>query len=1224
MRCTRCGEANPAERLECAKCGGPLLDAVSDREFATTEVPEATREMPRSTTGKPGVTRKPAVTRKDPAVHASEQTFSMHGLQSAAPTAGGSSGEITLTGVFAGRYEILAIIGEGGMGRVYKARDRELDKTIALKTILGAGDADSIQRFKHELVLARKITHKNVVRIYDLGEAEGVKYFTMEYIEGDSLKAYIRHHRKVPFAQAIELARQILGGLQEAHAQGVIHRDLKPQNIMVDHSRTAHLMDFGIARSTETTGMTATGAVVGTPDYISPEQVKGEKAGPPSDIFSFGVILYEMLTGDLPFHGDTPMSKIMMRLTRKPRAPREVTTDIPKYLEMVVLKCMDVDPALRYQHVGAILADLDRHHVNRTLTTRMSRAVARQRGAVLAIAPVAAIALGAWWWSARTTAPGSEGPVHTLAIVPFTNAAGSAELDWMRGGLPEMLVTDLSQSKYVRPVSGQRVLRVLDQAGVAAQTRFDEAALESVSKLAPAESVLSGQFLESGGKLRLDLTLRKAGTGVATPVKVETATADVFGAVDQITRAVKQQLDLKPAQIRSDTDRPVAEVSTSSLEAQRAYQGGLAQLQQGAAKAAIPLLQEATGKDPTFAMAYAKLAQAQLSTGEHDAAEGTVARALELAEKAPLPTAERYQIHATGALVKEDYEKAAETYSELQKLYPGDPDIAMSRAQALERRGKFPEAAEAYRQVIQLAPSYGAAMLGLGRVLNSAGKSEEAIRSLQDALATKQFDGKTEALGMIHSILGVAYRNTGQLDAALDHLGQSLELRKKVGDKGGTAVTLQNLASVYEHRGDMKRALEYYGQALELARSLGDRRRESNVLYQLAKTQRITGSLDKALASLRASMEIETGRKDYGAVGNRLNAIAEIYRQKGQYDDAMVYLEQAKSQLEKSDRKVDKSINLTYIGAIRRAQGHYDQAIESYLAALALSSEIKEEMGVASLQHDLSEVYADQGRYADAYGGLQKSLEIYTKLQEKHDLAETHAALGHLLVKLGQTDAASQALARAETLAREVKAEGLVPEILLGRAEVLHLQGRHEESAAVFEQANVKANLSGQKEVAVESRIALGELFLEQGRVGNAETMLRKTRQEASVARLRPLEAAATLELGEVLLARGDAEGAHRQAQEAIAIAEKYSGRPIVYRAQALLGHALDKQGKGAEALDAYAEAARTLDWIRGSLRPEHVAGFLARPQVRAFLRAATPRLEKVGRLPNALRGLAG
>ena len=308
-------------------------------------------------------------------------------------------------------------------------------------------------------MLARKITHKNVVRIFDLGEAEGLKYFTMEYIEGDSLKALIRKRGKVPPAEAVEIARQVLGGLQEAHAQGVVHRDLKPQNIMVDTAalRPPHgLRDRALHGDRR--GMTATGAVVGTPDYMSPEQVKGEKAGPPSDIFSFGVILYEMLTGDVPFRADTPMSKIVMRLTQKPRAPRELNQDIPKYLEAVVLKCMEVDPALRYRDVGAILDDLDRHHVDRAITMRMTRAVTRRRRPILAVAAaVALVASAPGGGAAGAGRSRPRGRCTPWPSCPFTNATGAAEFDWMRGGLPEMLVTDLSQSQFVRPVPGQRV-----------------------------------------------------------------------------------------------------------------------------------------------------------------------------------------------------------------------------------------------------------------------------------------------------------------------------------------------------------------------------------------------------------------------------------------------------------------------------------------------------------------------------------------------------------------------------------------------------------------------------------------------------------------------------------------------------------------------------------------------------------------------------------------------
>ena len=273
LNCSRCGEPNAAERVECVRCGEVILDA----EATDIRAPESgsATSAPTASGGVPTVVAPPTSPGGE---IPSQLTFSMHGLSSSSP--GGGTSERTLGGVFAGRYEILGILGEGSMGRVYKARDRELDKVVALKTLRTEGDPDAVLRLKQELVLSRRITHKNVVRIHDLGEAEGIKFFTMEYIEGDSLKAFIRRRGALPPGDAIALSRQILGALGEAHAQGVVHRDMKPQNIMVDLSGSAHLMDFGIARAADVTGLTVTGTV--TPDYMSPEQVRGRAAPPTS------------------------------------------------------------------------------------------------------------------------------------------------------------------------------------------------------------------------------------------------------------------------------------------------------------------------------------------------------------------------------------------------------------------------------------------------------------------------------------------------------------------------------------------------------------------------------------------------------------------------------------------------------------------------------------------------------------------------------------------------------------------------------------------------------------------------------------------------------------------------------------------------------------------------------------------------------------------------------
>ena len=285
--CSACGESNAQDLVECQSCGELLVDIFgsgsrSGKAPASEPGPNEA-PLPGEGTDSPG---------------------SLEDVLELATLAGMTRVLPRLTR-FGNRYEIIELIGEGGMGRVYKARDLELDREIALKIIRGesSGDPSVLKRFKQELLLARRITHKNVVRIYDLGEARGIKFFTMELIDGESLKDEIRKDGNIPVARVLEMLPPMLSALAEAHEQEVIHRDLKPQNIMISRDGMPHIMDFGIARASDTSTMTTTGSILGTPDYMSPEQVSGESTDAQSDLFSFGVILYEMLTGAVPLRG---------------------------------------------------------------------------------------------------------------------------------------------------------------------------------------------------------------------------------------------------------------------------------------------------------------------------------------------------------------------------------------------------------------------------------------------------------------------------------------------------------------------------------------------------------------------------------------------------------------------------------------------------------------------------------------------------------------------------------------------------------------------------------------------------------------------------------------------------------------------------------------------------------------------------------------------------------
>src|SRR4029077_7971897 len=223
-----------------------------------------------------------------------------------------TQGEELIGTLLADRYEILELLGQGGMGAVYKARDTELDRVVALKLIRPelASNPEILRRFKQELILARDVTHRNVIRIFDLGQAKGFKFITMEFVEGRDLRTVLRERGKLPPEETVQIIAQVCRALEAAHAAGVVHRDLKPQNIMLDTKERVYVMDFGIAHSLETPGMTQTGVLMGTPEYMSPEQAKGIKVDARSDLFALGVIFYEMLTGISPYKADTAIATL--------------------------------------------------------------------------------------------------------------------------------------------------------------------------------------------------------------------------------------------------------------------------------------------------------------------------------------------------------------------------------------------------------------------------------------------------------------------------------------------------------------------------------------------------------------------------------------------------------------------------------------------------------------------------------------------------------------------------------------------------------------------------------------------------------------------------------------------------------------------------------------------------------------------------------------------------
>src|SRR5579864_473407 len=430
-----------------------------------------------------------------------------------------------------GRYEILQLLGEGGMGAVYKARDRELDRPVALKLIrpeLAASSA-MLARFKQELLLSRQVTHKNVIRIYDLGDADGAKFITMEYVDGRDLRSLIQEKKKFSPEEAIEVMQQVCQALEAAHSVGVIHRDLKPQNIMQETTGRILVMDFGLARTMEGDGMTQTGALVGTMEYMSPEQALGKELDQRSDLFTAGLILYELLTGSMPFKAESALASLIRRTQERAIPVSDLDRTIPGHLSAVVSKCLERDPALRYQSASEMLRDLDAWQGKIAGATLGFHANVKPWGQTLNWPLLAGIAtvllLGIVGYVFRgplfSPAPGKPAPPLALAVMPFQNSSGDQSWDWLGPSLADMLSTDVGQSSHLRTVPPDRVQQVFHDLRIAPNSIVDSSTLSRVAEFTNADTLVWGQYTKLGNQIRIDANLQDRKHNRTIQVKAE-------------------------------------------------------------------------------------------------------------------------------------------------------------------------------------------------------------------------------------------------------------------------------------------------------------------------------------------------------------------------------------------------------------------------------------------------------------------------------------------------------------------------------------------------------------------------------------------------------------------------------------------------------------------------------------------------------------------------------
>jgi len=739
------------------------------------------------------------------------------------------------------------------MGAVYKAYDKELDRLVALKLLRPGlmADASALQRFKQELLLASKISHKNILRIHDLSDVGGLKFISMAYVEGDDLHGLIKKSGRLPIDRAVKITRQLCGALEAAHAEDVVHRDLKPQNIMIDTAGTPYVTDFGLAKSLEASavGMTRAGEFLGTPRYMSPEQVEGGKLDHRSDLYSLGLILYEMVTGDVPFTSDSTLHLMFQRVKEKPKNPKQLNPEVPDYLARIIMRCLEKSPDRRYQSAGEVLADLDAEgavtHVGRrfgvgsgvrsiivTLPAAENRKWWYLGGSVilalLLTLAIPAVRRAAFFWSKSTSTPA---PVSVL-VADFTNHTGDPILD---GTLEPMLNLALEGASFINAFNRGNA-RQLAQRLPQPTDKLDEQAARLVAVSQGVSAVITGDISRRGDSYSMSAMALDAVSGeVIAEGEVTAANKDeVLLGIPKLVAPIRKGLgDTTPESAQVQKARGA--FTAASLEVVHQYGIAVEELFAGNMEGALKSFSSAVALDPEFARAYAGMAAAYGNLGQAEEAEKQVKLAMEHVDR--MTERERYRIRGFYYYTTGNWQKCVEEYAELVNRFPSDNVGQGNLAGCYLHLRKIPEAVTAAQRAVDLVPKGALQRVVLSLYSSYNGDFAAAEREARTALGISP--SFPAYLALVEAQLGL-----GQMSEAVETYRQ-LEQFGAVG-KSVAASGLADLALYAGRFAEAVRILEK-GAAADLAAQNSDGAAEK--LATLAQIQVIRGQKGPAVTA---------------------------------------------------------------------------------------------------------------------------------------------------------------------------------------------------------------------------------------------------------------------------------------------------------------------------------------------------------------------------------------